>query len=202
MFHVYIKWNELNSLAYYFTFLIVNCAFIILTGYNIKGHYKKKITLRSRWHSSAPFLLHLLIWQVNKDQKIGGRMLFGCLMADDINTWPPPERGSAAGFGLVVTWFLFQNLCRRPPLCCHLPFGPAVKRWHAQRHIGFHYFHSYEGATLDSSQAIMANQESLPRHTRKHTHSPSKCSPWNSALCANENKLILMRSYDPSSFCQ
>lgn len=88
------------------------------------------------------------------------------------------------GVGLAVTWFLFQNLSRRPPLCCHLPFGPAVKRWHAQRHIGFHYFHSYEGATLDSSQAIMANQESLPRHTHKHTHTPHQNTHLETRHCA------------------
>lgn len=79
------------------------------------------------------------------------------------------SRGSAwlrvsRGDRLMVTWFPFLSSSTCNSL--HFPFGPAVKSWHAQRHIGFHYFHSYEGATLDSSRDI---QHPPPTSASAHT---------------------------------
>lgn len=94
----------------------------------------------------------------DQSEKIGGRMPFSCLMFDDTGLRGPSlAAGQTFGFGLAVTSFLFQVPRRRSPSAAtgrHLPFGPAVKCWHAQRRIGFHYFHSYEGATVDSDRAI------------------------------------------------
>lgn len=91
----------------------------------------------------------------------------------------------------------------------HFPSGPVVKRWHAQRHIGFHYFHSYESATLDSSRAVMANPghrpPSLCAHAHTQTHIDTSHQPAHletPAIRANENELILMWAYDPSPFSQ
>lgn len=83
----------------------------------------------------------------------------------------------------------------------HFPFGPPLKHWHVQRHIGFHYFHSYESATLDSSRAVMANPNHPPParphiHKHVHLHFPSTCSP-----CFTPMK-ILMWACDPSPFSQ
>lgn len=89
----------------------------------------------------------------SQGEKIGGGMSFCCLMFDTTAVWGPRRAaGQAFRFGPAVTSFLFQvSLC-----CRHLPFGPSVEHWHAQRHIGFHYFHSYEGATVDSDWALTA----------------------------------------------
>lgn len=90
----------------------------------------------------------------------------------------------------------------------HFPFGSPAKRWRVQRHIGFHYFHSYESATLDSSQAVMGEPGSPPAplpptHTHIQTHStPSARSPWKPVIHANENELILQWACDPSPFGQ
>lgn len=108
-------------------------------------------------------------------------MPFSYLMFDDMGVWGPSLAvGQAFGFGPAVTSFLFQVPRRRSPSAAtgrHLPFGPAVKCWHAQRHIGFHYFHSYEGATVDSDRATTAHPPSpwaFPHHLETQPCAPMK----------------------------
>lgn len=133
--------------------------------------------------------------------------VFSCLMFDDSESRLCLTAGQPQGWphGRLIP--ISASLSSSSATTSrHFPFWPAVKCWHAQRHIGFHYFHSYEGATLDSSRAVMANCESLPLpthpHKHTHTHFPSTRSPWNPAILANENELILMWAYDPSPFSQ
>lgn len=105
-------------------------------------------------------------------------MPFSCLMFDDTGLRGPSlAAGQVFGFGPAVTSFLFQVPRRRSPSAAtgrHLPFGPALKCWHAQRHIGFHYFHSYEGATVDSGRAITAPLPHFLHHLETRPCAPMK----------------------------
>lgn len=71
--------------------------------------------------------------------------------------------GQSVGLALWSPNSHLASLSSSATTCCHIPFKPAVKCWHAQRHIGFHYFHSYEDATLDFCGAVIATR-SLPLH--------------------------------------
>lgn len=122
-----------------------------------------------------------LFWQVTRVRRLEDRchLATWCLMTWECGVpawlWVKPS-GSARRS--PHSYFRFP--LRRSPSAAtgrHLPFGPAVKCWHAQRHIGFHYFHSYEGATVDSDRATTAHPpppRAFPHHLETQPCAPMK----------------------------
>lgn len=146
--------------------------------------------------SSFASLLHPKGRQVNKDGKWEDEV-FSCLMLDDseffLHLTAGQPQGWPHGHPIPISASLSSSSAATGR---HFLFGPSVKCWHAQRHIGFHYFHSYESATLDSSRAVMAP----PTRTRIHEHTRAPRDPAHLESGGFRNDVALTWAHDRPSF--
>lgn len=118
-------------------------------------------------------MLYCFALKVIRQTKTNERMeVFSFLMFDDSESRHSLTAGQPQGWPLGRLILISASLPSSTAATSrHFPFGPPLKCWHVQRHIGFHYFHSYESATLDSNRAVVANQDQPPPiHTYTNTH--------------------------------